>query len=113
MALLAPSHVAVVAEDREARIRDLFQRQYAGLCRLAYLIVGDRVQAEEVVMDAFLRTFVSWRRIRDLDRADAYLRRAVVNGSRSRARRRRTEDRSTSAMDRQSTASTLRCRAAA
>jgi RNA polymerase sigma-70 factor (sigma-E family) len=83
----------VVAEDREERIQALFEAHYPGLCRLASLIVGDRVQAEEVVMDAFLRTFASWRRIRDLDRVEAYLRRAVVNISRSRLRRRRTEER--------------------
>jgi RNA polymerase sigma-70 factor (sigma-E family) len=84
----------LAAEDRDERIQALFEEHYRGLCRLAYLIVGDTVQAEEIVMDAFLRTFASWRRIRDLDRADAYLRRAVVNLSRTRVRRRRTEERS-------------------
>jgi RNA polymerase sigma-70 factor (sigma-E family) len=82
------------AADRDERIRTLFEDHYAGLCRLAYLIVGDGAQAEELVMDAFVRTFVGWRRIRDLDNADRYLRRAVVNLSRSRNRRRQTEERS-------------------
>jgi RNA polymerase sigma-70 factor (sigma-E family) len=82
------------AVDRDERIRALFEDHYAGLCRLAYLIVGDAAQAEELVMDAFVRTFVGWRRIRDLERADRYLRRAVVNLSRSKNRRRHTEERS-------------------
>jgi RNA polymerase sigma-70 factor (sigma-E family) len=84
----------LATEDRDERIQALFEQHYQGLCRLAYLIVGDSVQAEEIVMDAFLRTFASWRRIRDLNRADAYLRRAVVNMSRTRLRRRHTEERS-------------------
>jgi RNA polymerase sigma-70 factor (sigma-E family) len=84
--------VPVAADDRDARIKALFEEHYVGLCRLAYLITGDTAQAEELVMDAFMRTFASWRRIRDLDRADAYLRRAVVNLSRSRLRRQRAEE---------------------
>jgi RNA polymerase sigma-70 factor (sigma-E family) len=83
----------VAADDRDTRIKTLFEEHYAGLCRLAYLITGDTAQAEELVMEAFMRTFAGWRRIRDLDRTDAYLRRAVVNLSRSRLRRQRTEER--------------------
>lgn len=96
MAITAPSSAPpiVAADDRDERIRELFDEHYGGLCRLAYLIVGDEPQAEELVMDAFVRTFAGWRRIRDLDRADAYLRRAVVNLSRSRVRRRHIEQRS-------------------
>ena len=98
MAISASSATVPVAADdaldRDQRIRALFEEQYAGLCRLAYLITGDQSQAEELVMDAFLRTLAGWWRIRDLDRADRYLRRAVVNLSRSQNRRRHTADRS-------------------
>ena len=80
--------------DRDQRIGALFDLHYPGLCRLAYLIVGDMREAEEIVMDAFVRTFSSWHRIRNLDRSEAYLRRAVVNLSRTRTRRRRGEERS-------------------
>jgi len=89
--------VGVEGGDRDERIADLFDAHYAGFCRLAYLIVGDRAVAEEVVMDTFVGTFVGWRRIRDLDRCEAYLRRGVVNLSRSRSRRRRVEERSNAA----------------
>jgi RNA polymerase sigma-70 factor (sigma-E family) len=95
-----PAVAADASGDRDQRVGDLFDRHYPGLCRLAYLIVGDRVQAEEVVMDAFMRTFASWGRIRDLDHSEAYLRRAVVNLARTRARRRHTEERSNAAVAR-------------
>jgi RNA polymerase sigma-70 factor (sigma-E family) len=58
------------------------------LVRLAFLITGDRHMAEEVVQDAFVSTLRSWSRVRE---PKPYVRAAVVNGSRSRLRRRRLE----------------------
>jgi RNA polymerase sigma-70 factor (sigma-E family) len=80
--------------DRDEQIADLFVKHYDGLCRLAALLLGDRGGAEEVVQEAFLRTFSNWWRIRHLERAHWYLRTAVINQCRSRLRRRGTEDRS-------------------
>lgn len=71
----------------------LFRRHYAGMCRLAFVIVGDAHAAEEIVMDAMLKTFSGWRRIRDRASTEAYLRRAVVNGCRSKIRRKSVETR--------------------
>ena len=83
-----------ITPDREGQIADLFLEHYDGLCRLAALLLNDRNGAEEVVQEAFLRTFSNWWRIRHLERAHWYLRTAVVNQCRSRLRRRSTEDRS-------------------
>jgi RNA polymerase sigma-70 factor (sigma-E family) len=79
------------AVDADEQVERLFASEYAGLCRLATLLVGDRHRGEEIVMEAFLRTFTSWRRLRDRDAAPAYLRRAVVNIARSQLRRRLVE----------------------
>jgi RNA polymerase sigma-70 factor (sigma-E family) len=81
-----------------ASLEEIFDAQYARLCRLARVIVGDPATAEEIVMEAFLRTLVGWRRIRDLSRVEAYLQRAVVNGCRSATRRRVTEQRANAAV---------------
>jgi RNA polymerase sigma-70 factor (sigma-E family) len=70
-----------------------FRTHFSGLCRLAYLIVGDSAHAEDIVQEAFLRTFVGWRRLREPDRVEMYLRRAVINASRSKLRRRDNERR--------------------
>jgi RNA polymerase sigma-70 factor (sigma-E family) len=86
--------VSDTAPARDEQIADLFTQHYEGLCRLASLLLGDRAGAEEVVQEAFLRTFSSWWRIRHPERAQWYLRAAVVNQCRSRLRRRTTEDRS-------------------
>lgn len=79
---------------RDEQISALFDAHYSRLRDLAYIILGDRNLAEEMVMEAFMKTFTGWGRIRDLDRADAYLRRAVVNLCRSRIRRKVVEARS-------------------
>jgi RNA polymerase sigma-70 factor (sigma-E family) len=85
--------VASVTDRRDRAIAALFDAHYAGLCRLATLLLEDPGQAEEAVQEAFLRTFVGWRRLRHTEHAGAYLRAAVVNQCRSRGRRRVTEQR--------------------
>ncbi len=79
--------------DRDHEVASLFRRHYTPMCRLAYVILGDRSLAEEVVMEALVKTYSGWRRIRDLDRSEAYLRQAVVNGCRSKIRRKVLESR--------------------
>ena len=54
------------------------------------MLLRDQGAAEEVVQDAFVAMHGAWRRLRDPDKALAYLRQAVVNRSRSALRRRRT-----------------------
>jgi len=57
------------------------------MVRLAVALVDDEATAEDVVQDAFLALLRTWP-LRDRDAADAYLRRAVVNGCRDRLRHR-------------------------
>jgi RNA polymerase sigma-70 factor (sigma-E family) len=66
----------------------LYTTHYRELVRLAAFLTGDRDNAEEVVQDAYVKVHASWRRVRELDKAEAYLRTAVVNLSRSRLRHR-------------------------
>lgn len=68
---------------------DLYQDRYDPMVRLAYLLVGDRAVAEELVQDAFVKVHRHWA---DVQHPKAYLRTAVVNTCRSWGRRRRRED---------------------
>lgn len=77
--------------ERDRQIAALFDEHYDGLCDLAFLIMGDRHMAEEIVMEALLKTFTGWGRIRDKRRSDVYLKRAVVNLCRSKIRRKMIE----------------------
>ncbi len=69
-------------------LSSLYTAHYRQLVRLAAYLTSDRDTAEEVVQDAYVKVHGSWRGLRDLDKAEAYLRTTVVNLSRSRLRRR-------------------------
>ena len=66
----------------------LYSLHYRPLVRLAALLVRDIPTAEEVVQDAFVGMRDAWHRLRDAEKALAYLRQAVVNRSRSVLRHR-------------------------
>jgi RNA polymerase sigma-70 factor (sigma-E family) len=59
--------------------------------RLAYLMTGNGAVAEEIVQEAFVRTWQSWDRIRDVDSAYGYVRTSIINLSRSALRRKALE----------------------
>jgi RNA polymerase sigma-70 factor (sigma-E family) len=61
--------------------------------RLAALLLDDRAAAEEVAQEAYVSLHLRWRRLRDADKALAYLRACVVNGARSALRHRGVVDR--------------------
>jgi RNA polymerase sigma-70 factor (sigma-E family) len=69
-------------------VRDLYERHYVRLVRLAVLLVGDVGRAEEIVQDAFVDLVERWRSIRDPGAAASYLRTCVANGARSHLRHR-------------------------
>jgi RNA polymerase sigma-70 factor (sigma-E family) len=91
LALGAPVSARADHDDR-ALLEGLFHEHYRGFCRLAALMLDDFGAAEEVVQEAFLRTFSSWWRLRQPERAQWYVRSAVVNLCRSRIRRRGSEE---------------------
>jgi RNA polymerase sigma-70 factor (sigma-E family) len=78
-------------ELARAGVSELFRLHYRRLLGLAALLVDDRETAEDVVQEAFEGLYRRWRRLRDPQAAAAYLNRSVVNGSRSKLRRRATE----------------------
>jgi RNA polymerase sigma-70 factor (sigma-E family) len=80
---------AVVSDDRAVRVTALFDSDYARLVGLARTLVDD--EAPEVVQEAFARLYASWTKLRDPDKAAAYLRSTVLNLARGRLRRRRRE----------------------
>jgi RNA polymerase sigma-70 factor (sigma-E family) len=71
-------------------IDDIYRTHRMTLVRLAILLVDDIASAEDVVQDAFAGLYRNWGQLRDAQAAIGYLRTAVVNGSRSMLRRRRT-----------------------
>jgi RNA polymerase sigma-70 factor (sigma-E family) len=58
------------------------------LLRTAYLLTGDEAAAEDLLQSALLATLRHWRRIRDRESLDSFVRRVMVNERRSWFRRR-------------------------
>lgn len=71
-------------------LEDLYRVHRMRLVRLAILLVDEAATAEDVVQEAFTGLHRNWGRLRDEAAAIGYLRTAVVNGSRSVLRRRKT-----------------------
>jgi RNA polymerase sigma-70 factor (sigma-E family) len=79
-----------VADRRGTRDADfaayLAARQ-ASVLRTAYLLTGNRHDAEDLVQTAFAKLYLSWDRVRDQGAIDGYLRRILVNEHNSLWRR--------------------------
>jgi RNA polymerase sigma-70 factor (sigma-E family) len=73
-------------------VTELYSVHYRSLVRLAAMLVRDIPTSEEVVQDAFVAMHGGWNRLKDPEKALAYLRQAVVNKSRSVLRHRAVVD---------------------
>jgi RNA polymerase sigma-70 factor (sigma-E family) len=78
-------------ERAGSRLEELYRAHAPDALRLAYLLTGDRGLAEDLVQDAFVKVFGRFHDLRNRDAFWWYLRRTVVNLSRSHFRRRRVE----------------------
>jgi RNA polymerase sigma-70 factor (sigma-E family) len=74
--------------DADSALEQLYAAHWRQLVRLSVLLVRDVATAEEVVQDAFVAVHGRWSKLRDHDKALAYLRQTVVNRSRSALRHR-------------------------
>jgi RNA polymerase sigma-70 factor (sigma-E family) len=87
--------VEISSDDRtwaaDRALTDLYAAHWHSLVRLSWLLVGDQQLAEETVQDAFVAMHSRWSQLRKQDLALAYLRRSVVNSSRSVLRHRMVE----------------------
>lgn len=63
----------------EIEFSEFMAARWAPLYRTAYLLTGDRHEAEDLLQGALARTCVRWSGIRDKRAADAYVRRAMVH----------------------------------
>lgn len=82
---------AAMEPSRAELVDVLFRRHYVALLRLAVVMLGSQEAAEDVVQEAFVALHRNWGSLRDPEVAEAYLRSAVLNGSRSWVRRQVTQ----------------------
>ena len=72
--------------DADHAVTALYLTHYRPLVRIAALLVQDLATAEEIVQDSFVAVHAAWRRLPDAHHALPYLRRSVVDRSRSALR---------------------------
>jgi RNA polymerase sigma-70 factor (sigma-E family) len=70
-------------DGARAAVGALYQASAVSLIRLAYIMLGDRPTAEDVVQEAFCGLYRRWDRLADADSALYYVRSSVLNGCRS------------------------------
>jgi RNA polymerase sigma-70 factor (sigma-E family) len=79
-----------VADD-EVSFDAFVRARLPALLRFAYAVCGDPHTAADLVQDALERTGLHWSRIDRTGDAEAYVRRAIINGRTSRWRKLRRE----------------------
>jgi RNA polymerase sigma-70 factor (sigma-E family) len=60
--------------------------------RVAYLLTGNRSDAEDLLQTALAKTYLAWNRIQDKGALDGYVRRVLVNTQTSWWRKRRVDE---------------------
>lgn len=79
--------------DGEQALREFITSRSPALLRSAYLLVGDRGLAEDLVQTSLIKTYLAWSRIRDRTALEAYVRRTMVTTATSWWRGRRFRER--------------------
>ena len=88
MTEISTEAVLVQPEGTPASLEAVYAAEHDGLARLACLLTGSTLVAEDVVHDAFVELQQRWSTV---ERPGAYLRTAVVNGCRGYHRKLRRE----------------------
>jgi RNA polymerase sigma-70 factor (sigma-E family) len=76
----------------EAAFLDLYLARRGPLRKTAHLLCGDWHHAEDLVQNAFVKLYVVWDRMREVDGIEAYLRQTLVHLYIDETRRRRHRD---------------------
>jgi len=82
-----PSTSGSRSERRDAEFTAYLHARQPSLLRTAYLLTGDRHQAEDVLQTSLAKLYLAWDKVRDRDSVDAYVRRIMVNENNSLWRR--------------------------
>jgi RNA polymerase sigma-70 factor (sigma-E family) len=74
-------------DTRDADFAAYLAARQPSLLRTAYLLTGNRHDAEDLVQTAFAKLYLSWDKVRDQNSMDGYVRRILVNEHNSLWRR--------------------------
>lgn len=80
--------MAIRSQADISAFSDLVATRSSALLRTAYLVVGDHQLADDLLQEALVKAYVAWPRLRDVTKAEAYVRRTIVTTATSWRRRR-------------------------
>ena len=78
-AVTARSRTGARMTDRDADFTAYLKARQGRLLRTAYLLTGDRHQAEDLLQTSLAKLYLAWDKVRDRGSVDAYARRILVN----------------------------------
>ena len=73
--------------ERDADFSAYLAARQPALLRTAYLLTGQRADAEDLLQVSLAKLYLAWDRVRDRESVDAYVRRIMVNENNSLWRR--------------------------
>ena len=79
--------------DEPASFEDFVNARAEALLRYASVLTGSRDDAEDLLQTSLAKTLVAWRRVRQTDHPEAYVRRVMLNTRTSLWRRRSVDER--------------------
>jgi RNA polymerase sigma-70 factor (sigma-E family) len=82
----------VVDEQGREAFRGYVAARSPALLRTAFLLTGNRADAEDLLQTSLAKTYLAWDRIREREAVDGYVRRVMVNTQTSWWRRRRVDE---------------------
>ncbi|MBJ7357351.1 SigE family RNA polymerase sigma factor [Nocardioides sp.] len=75
------------AQVRDAEFEAYMQARQPSLLRTAYLLTGNRHNAEDLVQTSLAKLYLAWDKVQDRGSVDGYVRRIMVNENNSLWRR--------------------------
>ena len=85
--------MAIRSQADISAFSELVATRSPALLRTAYLVVGDHQLAHDLLQEALVKAYVAWPRLRDVTKAEAYVRRTMVTTAISWRRRRSFHER--------------------
>ena len=85
--------MAIRSQADISAFSELVATRSPALLRAAYLVVGDHQLAQDLLQEALEKAYVAWPRLRDVTKAEAYVRRTIMTTAISWRRRRSFHER--------------------
>lgn len=74
-------------DSRSASFEQFYQAEHTRVLAVCLALAGTRGTAEDLAQEAFLRTYLRWETVEQMENPGAYLRRIAINLATSRRRR--------------------------